>query len=142
MNNPSGFNNTNTGGIIMKKISALILTFVFVLTLSACGTSVSDNMSQNQSGALSDPLITDSEQSAVSGNASANAELITRDKAIEIALSHAKFEQKDVINLTADLDREYGIAEWEVEFDKDGFEYSYDINASTGEIINSNKEQD
>lgn len=126
----------------MKKISALILTFVFVLTLSACGTSVSDNMSQNQSGALSDPLITDSEQSAVSGNASANAELITRDEAIEIALSHAKFEQKDVINLTADLDREYSMSKWEVEFDKDGFEYSYDINASTGEIINSNKEQD
>ncbi len=126
----------------MKKLSALILTFVFVLTLSACGTSVSDNMSQNQSGALSDPLITDSEQSAVSGNASANAELITRDEAIEIALSHAKFEQKDVINLTADLDREHGMSEWEVEFDKDGFEYSYDINASTGEIINSNKEQD
>ena len=126
----------------MKKLSALILTLVFVLTLSACGTSVSDNMSQNQSGALSDPLITDSEQSAVSGNASANAELITRDKAIEIALSHAKFEQKDVINLTADLDREYGMSEWEVEFDKDGFVYSYDINALTGEIINSNKEQD
>lgn len=126
----------------MKRISALILTFVFVLTLSACGTSVSDNMSQNQSGALSDPLITDSEQSAVSGNASANAELITRDEAIEIALSHAKFEQKDVINLTADLDREYSMSKWEVEFDKDGFEYSYDINASTGEIINSNKEQD
>lgn len=126
----------------MKKLSALILTLVFVLTLSACGTNVSDNKDQNQSGTLSDPLITDSEQSAVSGNASDTAELISRDKAIEIALSHAKFEQKDVINLTADLDREYGVSEWEVEFDKDGFEYSYDINASTGEIINSNKEQD
>ena len=126
----------------MKNLSVLILTLVFVLTLSACGMSVSDNKDQNQSGALSDPLITDSEQSAVSSNASANAELITREKAIEIALSHAKFEQKDVTNLTADLDREYGISEWEVEFDKNGFEYSYDINASTGEIISSNKEQD
>ena len=126
----------------MKKLSALILTLVFVLTLSACGESVTDNMSQNQSGALSDPFMTDSEQSAVSGNASVGAELISRERAIEIALEHAKFEQKDVINLTAVLDREYGMSEWEVEFDKDGFEYSYDINASTGEIINSNKEQD
>lgn len=126
----------------MKKLSALILTLVFVLTLSACGESVSDNMDQNQSDTLSDPLITDSEQSAVSGNTSVDAELISRERAIEITLEHAKFEQKDVTNLTAELDREYGISEWEVEFDKDGFEYSYDINASTGEIIKNNIEQD
>ncbi|MBO5322366.1 MAG: PepSY domain-containing protein [Clostridia bacterium] len=126
----------------MKKLSALILTLVFVLTLSACGGSVTDNMSQNQSGALSDPFMTDSEQSAVSGNASVSAELISRERAIEIALENAKFEQKDVINLTAELDREYGISEWEVEFDKDGFEYSYDINASTGEIIKNSKDAD
>lgn len=142
MNNPSGFKYTNSGGIIMKKLSALILTLVFVLTLSACGGSVTDNMSQNQSGALSDPFMTDSEQSAVSGNASVSAELISRERAIEIALENAKFEQKDVINLTAELDREYGISEWEVEFDKDGFEYSYDINASTGEIIKNSKDAD
>ena len=99
----------------MKKLSALILTLVFVLTLSACGESVSDNMDQNQSGALSDPFMTDSGQSAVSGNASVGAELISRERAIEIALEHAKFEQKDVTNLTAELDREYGKPKWEVD---------------------------
>ncbi len=126
----------------MKKLSALILTLVFVLTLSACGASVSDNMDQNKSSDLSNQLMTNPQHGAVSGNVSVAGEAISRERAIEIALDHAKLQEKDVINLTADLDREYGISEWEVEFDKDGFEYSYDINASTGEIIKSDKERD
>ena len=33
-------------------------------------------------------------------------------------------------------------SEWEVDFDKDNFEYSYEINATTGEIIKNDKEID
>ena len=83
-------------------------------------------------------------QESVDTNASSNtvAELKTREEAIEIALNHAGFKQNEVINLTAELDREMAWSEWEVEFDKDNYEYSYEINATTGEIIKNNKEID
>ncbi|MBM6830372.1 PepSY domain-containing protein [Anaerotignum lactatifermentans] len=64
------------------------------------------------------------------------AELITEEKAKEIALSHAGLSSENVTFVRAKLDRDDGRWEYEVEFySADGKEYDYEINASTGEIL-------
>ena len=63
---------------------------------------------------------------------------ISSDKAKEIALNHAKVTSPQ--NLKVELDREDN--EYSVEFDYNGYEYDYEINATTGKIISSEKEID
>lgn len=72
----------------------------------------------------------------------AATEEITRDEAVSIALSHAGVAQSDAKRLEVDYDRDNGVNEYEVSFDYNGYEYDYDINAQTGEIITHHKEID
>lgn len=62
-------------------------------------------------------------------------EYIGFEKAVNIALEHANLTEKDTTKLTAELDYDDGIAEYEIDFLKDNVEYEYDIDAKTGEII-------
>ncbi len=148
MNNSASLKKTNTGGKIMKKILALISSTLIILSLSACDFALKNNENTNQalqnSSIKSDGLTSDSQPSSLAENNSSTTigKLLTREEAIEIALDHAGFNEKDVINLTAELDKETSWSEWEIEFDKDNYEYSYNIDASTGKIIKNNKEID
>ena len=67
--------------------------------------------------------------------------LITEEEAVAIALKAAGFQQTDVTNLHVKLDRDDGIALYEVEFSNAGNEYDYEINAETGAIIESEKDR-
>ena len=67
---------------------------------------------------------------------------ISRDKAKSIALEHAGVSESQVYDLEVDLDSERGTMVYEVSFDASGYEYDYDINATTGEIIKSKKDRD
>lgn len=57
------------------------------------------------------------------------------DSAKSIALQHAGFPASDVTFKKAKLDTDDGEKVYEIEFYKDGLEYEYKINASTGDII-------
>ena len=63
---------------------------------------------------------------------------ISEAKAKEIALNHAGV--KNPTNLTIELDSEDN--EYSVEFYNNGYEYDYEINATTGKIIKYDKERD
>lgn len=67
---------------------------------------------------------------------------LTAEEAKAIALAHAGFTADQVTRLRAEFDRDDGVTEWEVEFRVDGWEYEYEINAETGEILHSEKEWD
>ncbi len=67
---------------------------------------------------------------------------IGEQKAKEIALNHAGVSENDARELEAELDRENGTVIYEISFDSNGYEYDYEINALTGEIIHSDKERD
>lgn len=67
---------------------------------------------------------------------------IGRQAAIRTALAHAGFGEQDVRKLKCELDREDGIMVYEIEFEKGGFEYDYEINACSGAILKSKKEHD
>lgn len=65
---------------------------------------------------------------------------IGKDKAKIVALENASIEEKNIINIEIDFDMADGILIYEVDFETNQYEYEYDINASTGEIINIEKE--
>jgi len=67
---------------------------------------------------------------------------IGRQAAIRAALAHAGFNEADVRRLKCELDREDGLMVYEIEFDKDGFEYDYDIDAKSGTVVKFKKERD
>ena len=67
---------------------------------------------------------------------------ISRDKAIEIALNHAKLEKSSVRDLDADLERKYNTVVYEVDFEYQNYDYEYYIDATKGTIVHSFKEID
>ncbi len=82
-------------------------------------------------------------QSAIEGQGpNLNQEgFIGTEAAKQIALASAGVEAQNVFGLKAELDREMGEYVYEVEFENAGFEYEYTISATTGEIINIERER-
>ncbi len=111
----------------MKKILTVLLAIVFVLALSACGNNVKDN--NLIGGGANQPQ----------GN---QTTVITRERAIEIAVEKAGVSQADVRDLDIELDNELGGKVWEIDFDHGNLEYSYDVNAETGVITKVERERD
>lgn len=64
------------------------------------------------------------------------------DKLNEKAFSDAGVNQAEVRDVESELDVENGKKVYEVEFESNGREYDYDIDADTGEILKSEKESD
>lgn len=62
-------------------------------------------------------------------------------KAKEIALKHAGATAGEISAFKSKLDTDDGIAVYELEFRAGGYEYDYEINASTGEILQSEKDR-
>ncbi|MBR3591530.1 MAG: hypothetical protein IKL46_01620 [Clostridia bacterium] len=135
----------------MKKLFALLLTLTVVLTLSACNNKGgrSDNNSSGKATPPSSAENTNDKTTPAADNTTsdtgsvASQEYISRDRAIELALSHAGLlHRSDIYDLDAELDREYGGVFWEVDFENGGYDYSYEINAVTEEIVRHQKERD
>lgn len=78
---------------------------------------------------------------SASGNASDKA-YIGREKALKAALTHAGVSEADIAFYKMDMDVENGVMVYEIEFVCGGFEYEYDIDARTGEIVKNRKEID
>lgn len=64
------------------------------------------------------------------------------ESALEAALSHAGLDSTQVSGAEVEMDCENGVIIYEVEFKHGGQEYDYEIAASTGEIIQSEKDID
>ncbi|MDE7266472.1 MAG: PepSY domain-containing protein [Lachnospiraceae bacterium] len=69
------------------------------------------------------------------GHTTTSDSYIGADSAETVALNHAGFSETEVGRLKSEFDIDDGIAVYEVEFDKDGREYEYKINAIDGSII-------
>lgn len=67
-------------------------------------------------------------------------DLISADKAKQAALDHAGIEAADAKNIKCELDRDDGTVRYEIEFDADGYEYDYEVDATTGKVIKSEKD--
>ena len=65
---------------------------------------------------------------------------IGQEAALAAALAHAGMDISQVTDTEVEMDCENGVIIYEVEFDTGGIEYEFDINASTGEVINSGRD--
>ena len=74
--------------------------------------------------------------------AGGTAAKVTADEAKAIALKHAGLKEKDVTRLQVEYDGDDRVKHYDVEFQQGKYEYSYEINAETGKIIQSEKELD
>lgn len=66
----------------------------------------------------------------------------TESEVLLSALDHAGVKAEDAYDLSVELDNEHGKAVYEVEFKANGYEYEYEIDASTGDILRFDKERD
>lgn len=93
-------------------------------------------------GDFSDALTVKTKAKASSSSASSKNEskLISASEAVSIALNNAKLKKSQVRELEYELDKENGVKVYEVDFKYGKYEYSYEINASSGKILHKEKE--
>lgn len=75
------------------------------------------------------------ESTSQSGGSSQDTNYISADKAQSIALQHAGVSASDATFRKAHLDRDDGIYVYEIEFVSGDLEYDYEIHATTGAIL-------
>ncbi len=120
----------------MKKLTIISLSVLLLLALSACTNKPPKKDSEKQQKSTKKEVsIAKSKEENLSQDT-----LLSREQAIEIALTNAGFTEDAVYDLETELDKEYRVTIWEVDFSTGSQEYSYDINAATGEIINVKQE--
>jgi uncharacterized membrane protein YkoI len=81
-------------------------------------------------------------QSTPTQSAAPTQSAITQELAKELALAHAGVASGDVTHWEVELDTEHGVQIYEIEFRAGGYEYEYQLNAATGEILKAEKEAD
>ena len=67
---------------------------------------------------------------------------IGRDEALSIALKNAGIKSSQAKKVKVEKDGENGRTIYEVEFTANGYEYEYEIDASSGKILKKEKERD
>lgn len=67
-------------------------------------------------------------------------DVIGEEAALETAIKEAGVKEADVANSYVELESDDGIAKYEVEFYADNTEYSFEIDAQTGNILSYEKE--
>ena len=83
-------------------------------------------------------------RTAYNGNDEASTAYATidMDRAIDAALSHVNLNLDDIYNVEAELEYETFGTFWEVEFESDGQEYSFYIDAESGNVVRHSIEYD
>ncbi|WP_016896634.1 PepSY domain-containing protein [Aerococcus viridans] len=148
----------------MKLKTGALTLFASVFLLAACGNSGQEDTttsetaetssetvpsSEDTSGDDADDNADDSNESASSSeaNQAASGEFISEDEAWQIALDDAgttedALTEREIELDDVDDDDDYDdVAHYEIEFTVDGDrEFEYDIDATTGNILNSEKD--
>lgn len=127
-----------------KNIFITVFVLIFALSLTGCGENKTNNnnsdnmMSDVQNGMHSAEDKVESginkAEDKTEGALDGAETKISRDKAKQIALEHAKLKEEDIKNYHIDLDKDNGVLEYDIEFDHNGTEYDYEIDANTGDI--------
>lgn len=70
------------------------------------------------------------------------AQDIGSDKAKETAFNHAGVKASEAKNVRCEADLDESTLHYDVEFDANGYEYDYEIDAATGKVLKSEKDKD
>lgn len=88
------------------------------------------------------PAATTTASSNTSSSTTSSSKNIGRTKARDIALKHAGLKASQVRDLEVELDKEGGKTHYDVDFEYNGYDYDYEIDAVSGKILKSRKEKD
>ncbi len=116
----------------------LLALFLLLPLLTGCATL--ERLDSIRSSA--EKLIEDSVDSAAMATAPADGSLLTAAEAERIALDHAGLNRGQVSRVRSEYDWEDGHHTYEVEFHQGQWEYSYTLDARTGEILSWEREEE
>ena len=132
----------------MKKLSLAAIIVTVSISLAGCTnseTASNGNKTNTESTTQNstESNVQNSSESSTENNNVNNAQNnivnntgnISLDKAKEIALSHAGLASNQVTFQRIELDFDNGIQKYEIEFYYNYREYSYEIDANTGNIL-------
>ena len=113
------------------KIIITVFALSLILSLTGCGNKKMDgnNMDSMREYASDQMLNNDLSANDTTSNAS-----ISRDEAKQIALKQAGVAEGDIYDYEIELDKDFGVLVYEIEFNVDGTEYKYEVNAQSGKI--------
>ena len=151
----------------MKKILIITTVLIMALSFAACGEKSNDNkdssigygsnsengsMNNNDSGMGSGITGNSSENTGSGMNSSAESNKnnssagsssksrITENHIKEKVLKHSGVKEKDLRYFDIDIDQDDGRKIYDVDFVAGNMEYSYEIDADTGDILEHEKE--
>lgn len=117
----------------MKRyILSTLLSVIFVTLLSACSIPPANNFKDSN-------RVPDTAQDA---SPNAEAAMITKEDALQAALTHAGLVKDDVSYVHVESDFDDRIKHYEVEFYHNSIEYNYEIDAQTKDVISFEKDID
>ena len=118
----------------MKKTLAVLLVVLTVVAASACKAQIINPHNEDTASEIVNTV-----KQAFAPDRK-NEDIISKDRAIELALQTAGVDKASAFDIDAELDRERGVPCWEVDFETREHEYSYDINANDGSVVKSERE--
>ena len=119
----------------MKKLSISLIIIIISISLVSC-----TNSDMTNSGGKNPPNTQNSNKVITPNNNLDNTSNISLERAKEIALQNAGLESNQVSFKKVKLDIDDGIQKYEVEFYYNNKEYSYEIDANSGNIISYEQE--
>lgn len=102
-------------------------------------TSQSNNTSQTNNKT---PQANPSSNQTTTESQTPKNSYISEDQAKNIAISHAGVSTNAITEYKSELEQEHGIMVYEIEFTCEGFEYEYEIDASSSAVLKHKKDQD
>ena len=102
-------------------------------SLTSDGVSSGDQSGQEQESG------TASQQG--SSSAAGGETAVSEASAKEIALAHAKVAEADAAFYRSVIDTDRGISRYEIEFTANGYEYDYEVDCASGEILKFEKDK-
>ena len=134
----------------MKKLLTLILAVILITSLAACGEddATSSNissggmMSKIENGVSSFMDGVESDISSMTSMLTGSSTGISKEDALGIALKDAGVTKDSIKDYESELDYELGIMVYDIKFKSGDTEYSYEIHAENGEILDKDTEKD
>lgn len=127
-----------------RKIPVLIVLAVVIGMLSACSLRQAEQKRDRIEDAVENRIdgakeaVSNAVQEAIPAEGKAK---LTKDEAKAIAVKDAGLTLSQVSRLRAQYEIDDGVRQYDVEFSYNGFEYSYEIHADTGNILSFEKDR-
>ena len=110
----------------------------------ASGTEVPSSDAAGQNSQVIVPPVSQTESSAgntpSSSQGQQGADAVSRERALQIAMENAGVNEGDVYNIQVERELENGAPIYDIEFETDYGDYSYEVSRETGDIIGADYE--